>query len=320
MRVVVTGGTGFIGRRLCIRLVERGFDVVVTSRNTKQVEQLFGQTVVAAHWDGRDADELAKILDDGRRPATLVNLLGENIGTGRWTEKKKRRIRDSRVKAGKAVQAAVENSSLGLKALVQGSAIGLYGADASLRDDQIIEDSAPGSGFLAQVCEDWEASVSRLATRGVRVAYARTGAVLGAGGGMLGAMLPAFRWCLGGPIGSGEQWLSWIHLRDEVEALTFLVERDEAEGAFNLCAPGAVCMEEFSKMLGAALRRPSWFRVPEWLLRLGAGEMAEEMLLASQRAWPERLLQCGFDFRYPELRDALCQVLGEQGLLRAQPA
>lgn len=311
MRVVIIGGTGFIGRKLCVLLTEKGHNVVVTSRSPGRVEDIFSGRVTGAEWDGKDADALARILDAGRGPQGVVNLAGENIAAGRWTAERKERILRSRVDAGRALASACARTSGVISAIVQGSAIGIYGPGASREDAEVTEDTPVGEGFLAHVCKEWEAAISPITDEGIRLAIARTGIVLGHGGGVLERFLLPFKMYAGGPLGSGRQWFPWVHAQDETAAIAFLLERSDAAGAFNIAAPGSVTMREFCLELGRVLDRPSWLRVPEFLLKLGAGEMAEEMILSSIRATPHRLVEMGFDFRYPFLREALGDIIND---------
>lgn len=298
MRVIVLGGTGFIGRALCLELVDRGHEVVVPSRSPAKVGRAFGGRVAGAAFDGLSGQGLAALLD---RESAVVNLVGENIAAGRWTLEKKRRILDSRLDAGKAVVEAVDRAAVRPKVLVQGSAVGFYGPRG---DEEVLEDQPAGAGFLADVTERWEASTRAVEDMGVRRAVVRTAMVLGPGGA-LERMLPAFRMGLGGPLGSGRQHVSWIHLRDEVGAIRHLIEDPEAGGPYNLAAPHPATSRAFAAALGQALRRPAVLPAPAFALKLLFGEMAEQVLLSGQRAVPARLLASGYLFAFPELAAAL---------------
>lgn len=310
MRIVITGGTGFIGRALAVRLVALGHEVTVASRSRERSASLFGGMVRGLAWDGVAPGPLAACLDAGQEEAVVVNLAGENIASGRWTSEKRRLILDSRVRAGRAVAEAAGLAERPPAALVQGSAVGFYGARASAGGRLVTERTPRGEGFLAEVCEQWEASVASVADLGVRLAVARTGVVLGPGGGMLARLAAPFRAFAGGPPGGGGQWVPWVHLDDEVGALAWLAENSAASGAYNICAPEAATMRALCAALGRALGRPSWLPVPAALLRLALGRaMAEETVLASQRAVPERLLAEGYAFERPRLDDALSAAL-----------
>jgi uncharacterized protein (TIGR01777 family) len=303
MNVVITGATGFIGRALCKQLVEAGHQVVGLSRNPAKGRELLGDSVTVIGWDGKSAQGWGKHADGAR---AIVNLAGESIASGRWTQAKKRRILHSRLDAGKAVVEAVTQAQRKPKVVIQSSGIGYYGS----RSDEIIdESSSPGKGFLSEVAQEWEGSTKDVESLGSRHVIIRTGVVLGADGGALPRLLTPFRLFVGGPLGGGKQWFPWIHLDDEVGAIRFLIEREDLGGAFNLTAPEPLRMKDFCRVLGKVMRRPSWFRVPGSLLRLIFGEMAKEVLLSGQKALPKRLLDAGYDFRYASVESALQEIL-----------
>jgi uncharacterized protein (TIGR01777 family) len=227
----------------------------------------------------------------------------------RWTAKAKAEIRDSRIEgtASLATAAALAFQESGKpRVLICSSAIGYYGDRG---DEELTEDSTAGLGFLAEVCCKWESAARPAAMAGVRVAHLRTALVLAASGGALAKMLPAFRFGVAGKLGSGRQWWSWISLRDTARAFAFALEHEQVHGALNLAAPHAVTNAEFTRTLGRVLHRPTLLALPAFALRALAGEMAEEMLLASQRVIPTRLLQAGFSFEDPELEPALRRLL-----------
>jgi uncharacterized protein len=302
MRVVITGGTGVIGSALARELGEAGHEVVILTRDTSKAGPLPPNTR-AVEWDGRTAAGWGSLLDGG---TGIVHLAGEGIAEGRWTEEKKRRIRDSRVESGKAVLAAIHQAKEKPRVLLQGSAVGYYGP----RGDEVVDEThPPGNDFLGRVCVEWEASTAEAESFGVRRAILRTGIVLTPKGGALPKMAMPFRLGMGGSLGNGRQWFPWIHIADEVGAIRFLLEREEGRGPFNLTAPNPLTNRDFSHTLGRALHRPSFAFAPAFALRLALGEMAES-LLAGQRAVPRRLLEMGYVFRYPEALPALQNLLG----------
>ncbi|MGD2115570.1 MAG: TIGR01777 family oxidoreductase, partial [Acidobacteriota bacterium] len=235
----------------------------------------------------------------------VVNLAGESVAGGRWTASRKRRIRESRLASTRAVCRAIERASERPEVLLQGSAVGFYGPREG--DGRLTEDSGPGDDFLARVTIDWEAASRPVEEIGVRRCLLRTGVVLSTAGGALPQMALPFKLFAGGPAGDGSQWVPWIHLRDEVLAIRFLLETAAARGPFNLTAPEPVTNRELSRALGAALGRPSLLRAPSFALRLALGEMAE-VVLEGQRAVPERLLAAGFEFEFPDVRTALADL------------
>jgi hypothetical protein len=242
----------------------------------------------------------------------LVNLAGENIADGRWTEDKKHSILTSRLNAGAAVMDALrlaKEAGAGMPAvLIQASAVGYYGPRGP---EPVTEDEPCGTGFLAEVAKRWEDSTSGAEALGVRRAVIRTSMVLGQGGA-LSKMLPPFRLGLGGPLGSGKQMVPWIHLADEVGAIVHLLTQPECSGAFNLVAPEVVDSRGFARALGHALGRPAFLPAPGLALRLLLGQMAQEVLLSGVRAVPSRLLASGYTFRFPGLAQALTEILGTE--------
>jgi len=309
MRVVIVGGSGFIGRALTRSLAGDGHAVVVVSRSG--AGRAPAGNVSFAPFDGKSGQGWAEHCDGA---AAVVNLAGENIASGYWTKARKQRILNSRVDAGRAVMDALGRASRRPAVLVQGSAIGFYGD----RGDAPADEEAPqGTGFLAEVAQAWEASSAGAPALGVRRVVARTSVVLGAGGGALPRMLTPYRFGLGGPLGSGRQWFSWIHLDDEVRAIRLLLEREEAAGPYNLAAPEAVTQDGLAAAIGKALSRPAFLRAPQALLRLVLGEMAQELFLNSTRATPRRLAELGFSFHFPTLAAALADILGGPDVLHA---
>lgn len=297
MRVIITGGTGLIGRALTASLAADGHEVIVLTRDPARTIGL-PTGARAERWDARSAAGWGKLANGAD---AIVNLAGENLAAGRWTPERKRRILESRVQAGQAVVAAVREAAVKPGVVVHSSGIGYYGASG---DAEITEASPPGRDFLAQVCVAWEAASAETAALGVRSAIIRSAAVLSREGGALPRLVLPFRLFVGGPLGSGRQWWPWIHIADEVAAIRFLIEHTDAQGPFNLAAPQLIRQAEFSRALGQALGRPSWLPVPAFALRLLLGEMAT-ILLDGQRAAPQRLLELGFAFRFPTIEAAL---------------
>jgi hypothetical protein len=301
MRVIVTGGTGFIGPRLCERLVARGHDVIALTRDASRSRDHVHPRVRIASWaDGASWEGFV----DGA--GALVNLAGESIAQ-RWTASAKERIVRSRVNAAARLKAAAEKAARKPGALVSASAVGFYGPHG---DEPLDEDAPAGHDFLAQVCVEWEAASRSLEPLGVRVAVLRTGVVLGAGGGALAKMLPPFRAFAGGPLGSGRQWMSWIHRDDLVEMYVWAVENAAVAGPVNATAPAPVTMRTFATALGRALHRPSFAKVPAAAIRLALGEMAT-VVLDGQRVVPKKALDLGFPFRFTDVLAALRDVVGD---------
>ena len=293
MRILVSGGTGFIGQALCPQLAQDGHDVIVWSRQ-ENPDVAEGVTTV------QRLDELS-----GPDPDAVINLAGASIADGRWTEERKRLLVDSRVETtGKLVEwmRAMESPP---KALISASAVGYYGEQG---DRVITEETPPASGFTHDLCDQWEKEALKAEALGVRVCLVRTGVVLDRDGGALAKMLLPFKMGTGGRLGSGKHYFPWIHWADIVGIYQWLVGNEQAYGAYNASAPKPVTNAEFTRALGRALKRPTLLPMPEPVLRLLFGEMSE-LLLVSNRMMPKRLLDEGFEFRYPELKQALHAIL-----------
>ena len=300
MRVVLLGGSGFIGRALTQALISRGDEVVVPTRHVPAITSTAGPEYQR---DGQDHSSLSQILNGAD---AVVNLLGENIAAKRWSPGQKERILSSRLLAGQALVIALQLPIVKPKIVILASAISYYGFwPESLSAPECTEDSPAGSGFLVTATIQWGRSTQQAEFLGLRRYIIRTAPVLGLGGGMLAKLLPVFQLGLGGPIGTGRQPFAWIHLDDEVAAILFLLDQEELGGPFNLAAPEQNTMNDFVRSLGRALKRPVWIPLPSPLLRLVFGDMADELLLAGQKMSPTRLLEHGFTFRRPTLNSAL---------------
>ena len=302
MRVVITGGTGLIGRALAADLAADDHQVVVLSRTPERATGL-PAGVRAEGWDARTAEGWGALADGAE---AIINLAGESIaGAGlvpsRWTAERKRRIRESRLNAGRAVVQAVESASSKPRVVVQASGVGYYGPRG---DEELTEEASPGQDFLGRTAVEWEASTAPVESLGVRRAIIRSGAVLSTKGGAFPFMLLPFRLFVGGPLGSGRQWLPWIYISDQVRAIRFLIENEAASGPFNLVAPDLLTNADFGRVLGRVMKRPAFVRVPAFALRLLFGEMSI-VSLEGQKAIPRRLQGSGFTFRFPEVEAAL---------------
>lgn len=301
MRVIVTGGTGFIGSKLCGRLVAKGHDVIALTRDASRSRDHVHPSVRVASWAEGAAWE--GFLDGA---GALVNLAGETIAQ-RWTDAAKKRITRSRLNAASRLEAAAAKAAQKPAVLVNASAVGYYGP----RGDEILDESASaGDGFLAKLCVDWEAAARALEPLGTRVVLLRTGVVLGAEGGALAKMLPPFKAFAGGPLGTGTQWMSWIHLDDLVDLAVFAIENPAVSGPLNATAPNPVTMRTFATALGRALHRPSFARAPAAAIRLALGEMAT-VVLDGQRVVPKKALDLGFEFGFTDVLPALRDVIGD---------
>ena len=301
MRLVVTGGTGFIGGDLREALLRHGHTLSVVTRATASRAAQPGCRYIS--WDA-DAWRSAVEEADG-----VINLAGEPIASGRWSEERKRLIRASRVETTHRVVEAMAAVSRRPSVLVSASAIGYYGPHGS---EELTESDPPGAGFLAETCQAWEGEALRAEALGVRVVCLRIGLVLGPDGGVLSKMLAPFRAFLGGPVGSGRQWVSWIHRDDVIGLAEWSLEHASVSGAVNATAPTPLTMEEFARELARALRRPCFALVPSIVARALLGEMAQ-LVLTGQRVTPQAAQHGGYTFRYPGLAEALRACVGRTG-------
>lgn len=308
MRILITGGTGLIGKALVRELLDHGHEPIVLSRNPSRHESKI-KGVQFAEWDAQTTRGWGHLVNEVEG---IVNLAGENLaGSGffpaRWTNERKERILQSRLQAGQALVAAIEQARHKPQVLIQSSAIGYYGVRA---DEIISEEDRAGDDFIAQTGVQWEASTEAVEAQGVRRAVIRTGIVLDENDGALMRLLLPYRLFIGGPFGNGRQWYSWIHLADEVASIRFLIENEQARGAFNLTAPNPLTNADFGKALGRVMRRPSLVPLPGFVFRLMFGEVAT-VVLDGQRVLPQRLLDLGFEFQYPEVEAAFRNILGK---------
>lgn len=297
MKIVVSGGSGFLGRPLVTSLLHQGHDVAVLSRNPARV--LAGRGVLWMH-DYASGWEI-----EVRSADAVINLAGESIAERRWTEERKRRLVESRIVATEALARALESSPDRSRVLVNASAIGYYG---SRGDEVLTERSAPGDDFLARLARSWEtAAMSASAAR--RVVILRFGIVLARDGGALPEMMRPFKLFAGGPMGNGRQWMSWIDRDDALAMLVWALANRSVEGPLNATSPNPVRNGDFAKQLGRVMRRPAIVPAPAAALRLAVGEMADSLLLGSARVLPENALSRGFEFRYPELPLSLTHAI-----------
>ncbi len=308
MTTLVTGATGLLGRRL---VRELGAGVVALSRDASRAAPVLPDARIVA-WDARSTIDASAF--DG--VDVVFHLAGEPVAEGRWTEEKKRRLLESRTLVTRALVDSMRKSSRRPRVLVNASAVGVYG---SRGDEVLTEDSAPGSGFLADVCKAWEAEAAAASELGIRVVCVRTGIVLARDGGALARMLPLFKAGVAGPLASGKQWMPWLHIDDAVGLLRHAASSDAIHGPMNACAPEPVTNRDFTRTLGAVVSRPTIFPVPRIALRVAFGETAD-VVLASQRAVPKRALATGYVFRHPDLREALEDLCGRAARGTTRPA
>jgi uncharacterized protein (TIGR01777 family) len=296
MKIAIAGASGLVGSALIPVVEKDGATVVRLVRSAPKTGEI--------EWHpNQDSIEPAKL--DGFD--VIINLAGENIAAGRWTDDQKRKIRDSRVNGTHLMSEAIAKLEQKPRAFICASATGIYGD----RDDEVLdEQSESGSGFLAGVCREWEMATEPASKAGVRVVNLRFGPVMSREGGMLAKLLTPFKMGLGGKVGSGRQYISWVAIDDAVNAMKLAIDDQSIRGPLNIVSPHPVTNEEFTKALGHVLNRPTALAIPAFAARLTFGEMADEMLLTSQRVMPKRLTAAGYQFRYPEVEGALRRYVG----------
>lgn len=309
MHIVIAGGTGLIGSRLVKSLAADDHQVFVLSRQPEKYKQALPTQVNLVQWDGKSAGDWVRYVDGAD---VIVNFAGENLaGEGflpdRWTNEKKQKIRQSRSNSAYAIIEALKMAKNRPPVLLQSSAIGYYGPRG---DERIVESSLPGDDFLGRVAVEWEDSTAEAETLGVRRIITRTGLIMADEGGPLERMVLPYKLFGGVYFGDGKQWWSWIHIEDELRALRFLMEHESASGPYNLTAPNPVTNREFGKILGKVMDRPSYMPVPRFAMNLLVGEVAT-VVVHGQRVVPAKLLELGFSFKYPELKQALEEILSD---------
>ena len=291
VKIVVSGGSGFIGVPLLERLVGRGHEVIVLSRNASH----------GLEWHPPSPGAWSAVVGSAD---AVINLAGENIGNGRWNEARKQRLVSSRLDSTRGLVEAMQNNLSRHRIFISASATGYYG----LLGDEAVDESAPrGSGFLAELSEKWEAA-ARAANPFARVVILRFGVVLDRRGGALSKMLLPFRLGAGGPIGNGKQWMSWVDREDLLRAIEWAIDRDEARGIYNVTSPNPVRNRDFARALGRALHRPALLPTPALPLRMLFGDMADEALLGGQRVLPTRITSEGFSFQYPTIEQSFARI------------
>jgi uncharacterized protein (TIGR01777 family) len=300
MNIILAGGTGLIGRELTAALLADHHHVWVLSRNPRAASMVPGAELVA--WDAHTSTGWGHLVDEA---GAIFNLAGENLGAHLWTPAHKEKVLSSRANAGKAVMQALTEAKHRPGVLVQASAIGYYGAS----DTRILDESSPaGKDWQAKVCLDWESSTREAERMGMRRVVVRTGLVLTKKGGVLPRLLLPFRLFGGGPLGSGRQYYSWITMRDEIQALLFLLKDENTSGVYNLTAPNPIQQAGFGRAIAQVLRRPYWFPAPAFAMRLALGEMST-LVIDGQRVVPSRLSEAGYKFNDEQLKPALQSIL-----------
>ncbi len=297
MKILITGGTGFIGRTLCHRLLDPGHELIVLSRRPEQVKKLCGESVTAlSNLEDLSSEEIFN---------AIINLSGEGIADRLWTKKRKQKLLDSRINITEQLIAYVARARQKPSVMISGSAVGYYGSNSKSEPDESTDNP---DDFAQQLCKQWEAAAEPVREHAVRLCILRTGLVIGKDGGFVKRMLLPFKLGLGGRLGDGKQWMSWIHKDDLIAIIELLLTSSDLEGNFNATAPEPVTNAEFSLCLAKNLKRPAIFPVPAIVLRLLLGEMSQ-LLLGGQKVIPERLTEQKFHFQFESLNSALKAIL-----------
>jgi uncharacterized protein (TIGR01777 family) len=302
MKIIITGGTGFVGTQLTTRLVQDGHTVTILTRSLKGAKErppgisyLEGDPTKKGPWQ-----EAIKNHD------AVINLAGASIFS-KWTDEHKKAIRESRVSTTQNIVEGIPSDPSKKITLFSTSAVGYYGFCG---DEELIEDSPPGDDFLARIAKEWEGEALKAREKGARVVITRFGIVMGEKGGALSQMIPLFKKYIGGPIGSGKQWFSWVHIKDLVEVFAFLLKHPEISGPVNVCSPNPVRNRDLAKALGKMLHRPSFIPAPGFMVRWVLGEFGS-IILEGQRVVPKQLLNSGFVFQFPDIECALQSIVGQ---------
>lgn len=298
MKILMTGGTGFIGFHLSDFLIQKGHDVTVISRSPEKYQKYKTSKRHFVPWK----DDLSEIISG---TDAVINLAGEGLMDQRWNVEIKKRIRNSRIKVTTDLVKGIKKAEQKPAVFLSASAVGYYG---DRKNEKIVEETPAGSDFLANLCVEWEHAASKAQEAGVRVAYPRIGIPLEKDGGALSQMVTPFKFFVGGPLGSGKQYFPWIHMQDLCRSFLFVIEETNFKGPFNVSSPNPVPMKRFAKAVGTALNRPSLFPVPEVALKLVLGEAANS-ITSSLRVIPRKLLEHGFTFAYPKVLPALIDIL-----------
>jgi len=306
MRILIAGGSGMIGRRLTSLLVDNGDIVTILSRNPAKVREITGQ-VKALRWDGKTVQDWGKEIENVDAVVNLTgeNLSGEGIFPNRWTKERKNRLLSSRVNSGKALTQAIEMAGHKPSVFIQASGIGYYGVS---QDKTFTEQDGTGNDFMSALGKEWEASSAPVESLGLRRIVVRNGVVLSTTGGALRPLFLQYRLFAGGPLGTGKQYYSWIHIDDEAGAIRFLILQEAARGAFNLTAPNPLTNDEFGRTIAKVMHRPHYFPVPSFAMYLAFGEVAG-MVLDGQKVIPKKLLELGYVFKFPALEEAMSDLL-----------
>jgi uncharacterized protein (TIGR01777 family) len=301
-KIIVTGATGLIGRKLVASLIEKKFEVIILSRDVRKAKSMFPDVKDFVEWDYQKPDEWKSRLENAD---AVIHLAGVNLFAKRWNSNFKKMIKDSREVSTKNLVEAIIHSNNKAKVFISASGIGFYG---DRNNEVLTENSTSGNDFIAEVCNAWELESQQLNKANIRNVQIRTGLVLSKEDGALKQMLPAFKFFVGGPLGNGKQWTSWLHIDDIVGMYLHALDNDKISGPLNAVSSNPIRMKEFAKTLGKVIKRPSLFPVPKFMLKIIIGEAAE-VVTGSQKVIPDKLIKNGYKFKFTKLEDALKDLL-----------
>jgi uncharacterized protein len=304
-KIAITGATGFIGSILSRRLADEGNQITVFTRDASKAKESIPESFRLVEWDYRSPKEWENELNDNE---VIIHLAGANLFGRRWDDDYKKKIIDSREVSSRNIVKAIKKNETSIKLLISASGIGYYG---ETNNTSVTEVSAPGNDFLAEVCKRWEEPTYKADEKGIRRVNMRQGLILSTKEGYLSKLITPFRFFIGGPLGKKNSYLSWVHIDDVIEAYLFAINNGSIKGVLNITSPDPVIMNDFAKTLGEVMNRPAFFNVPETLLKIIAGEGGKYVSF-SQRVLPAKLQECGFRFRYPELKTALYDLIEEK--------
>ena len=301
-KIIVTGATGLIGRKLCSKLLEQGNEITIFTRNPEAAKKVMRGAKKYVKWNYNNPEEWKDYLNE---TDSVIHLAGTNIGAKRWNNKFKKELFNSRIESTRQLVNIIKNCENKPKSFITASAVGFYGDRA---DEVLIEKSNTGKDFLSNLCSEWEKEAEKIEDQNVRRVSLRIGLVLNNEGGVLKKFLPPFKIFLGGPLGNGKQWFPWIHIEDLINILIHTIKTESLQGPVNIASPGIVRMNDFATSLGKVLQRPSFFQVPKFILKIAVGEFADA-IISGQKVSVDKLLNSGYNFRFTDLEKALKNLL-----------